>query len=145
MSNNSTKGKKAVKWDEVYVLTDHWKSDLAFYKDDLQFLHHLVDKYIIWITKEENLGMVREIMQNINELERRCEELLASVGEHMRGIGVQIDRPGAGGETELKDRHHELEGKISLFIKDFRANRKEVFRITEYVMDSEHLSGILRS
>ena len=39
---------------ELYILTKHWKSDLEFYKDDLRFLHNLVDKYLIWITKKES-------------------------------------------------------------------------------------------
>ncbi|MFK5973327.1 MAG: hypothetical protein QM485_08600 [Flavobacteriaceae bacterium] len=43
---------------ELYVLTNHWKSDLLFYKDDLIFLHHLIDKYFIWITKKDNLTKV---------------------------------------------------------------------------------------
>ncbi len=52
-------------WQELYVLTEHWKSDLLFYKDDLKFLHHLLDKYFIWITKTENLKAVQTIGQNI--------------------------------------------------------------------------------
>ena len=47
-------------WQEMYVLSEHWRSDLEFYKDDLLFLHHLVDKYFIWITKSENLELVKK-------------------------------------------------------------------------------------
>ena len=60
-----------VKWQELYVLTDHWKSDLAFYKDDLRFLHHLIDKYIIWITKDENLNMVQDIKKILFEIKSK--------------------------------------------------------------------------
>ena len=40
--------------------------------------------------------------------------------------------------------HQRLETQMAQFVKDFRENRKEVFRITEYIVDSEQLSGILR-
>ena len=32
-------------WEQLYVLTEHWKSDLVFYHKDLRFLHLLIDKY----------------------------------------------------------------------------------------------------
>ena len=47
-------------WDELYVLTEHWRSDFQFYKDDLRFLHHLIDKYFMWITKPENFDLVED-------------------------------------------------------------------------------------
>ena len=59
---------REINWQELYILTDHWKSDLDFYKDDLRFLHHLIDKYIIWITKDDNLNMVKDIEKNLFEI-----------------------------------------------------------------------------
>ncbi|WKB81223.1 hypothetical protein QYR09_15915 [Cellulophaga lytica] len=29
-------------WQQLFLLTKHWKSDLLFYKDDLRFLHQLI-------------------------------------------------------------------------------------------------------
>src|SRR5665811_322155 len=51
-------------WQQLYVLTEHWKSDLSFYEGDLKFLHHLIDKYFMWISKKEHIDMVREIEMN---------------------------------------------------------------------------------
>ncbi len=36
-------------WQPLYVLTEHWKSDLSFYAEDLKFLAHLIDNYFMWI------------------------------------------------------------------------------------------------
>ncbi len=71
-SNKSTQQNKIgeVNWQELYILTDHWKSDLEFYKDDLRFLHHLIDKYIIWITKDDNLNLVKNIQKNLFEIRK---------------------------------------------------------------------------
>ena len=46
-------------WQQLYRLTEHWKSDLQFYNDDLIFLHHLIEKYFMWISRKENIDMVR--------------------------------------------------------------------------------------
>jgi hypothetical protein len=40
-------------WQKLYILTEHWKSDLLFYKQDLKFLHHFIDKYFLRISKRE--------------------------------------------------------------------------------------------
>ena len=34
---------------------------------------------------------------------------------------------------------------MAQFVKTFRENRKEVFKVTEYVMDSEELKSMLDS
>lgn len=72
-----------INWEELYVLAEHWKSDLLFYKDDLRFLHHLIDKYFIWITKAENMAMVKAIKTDIVKLGTTCDDLLDKVGKHI--------------------------------------------------------------
>lgn len=132
-------------WGEFYVMAEHWQSDLEFYSDDLRFLHHLVDKYFIWITKSENLELVRELMFQLVNLERDCKELLAMVQEHkleLSKFSTEAEHKSIG---EVAEFHGQLQTKIKEFVKGFRQNRKEVFRITEYVIDSEELSGIMRS
>ena len=132
-------------WQELYVLTEHWRSDLEFYKDDLLFLHHLVDKYFIWITKSENLELVKEIMVQIQSLEKQCRSLMEGVKEHMHNLAQLANESNKQSLSEITDEHVVLETTIYNFVKDFRANRKEVFRITEYIIDSEELTNILRS
>ena len=132
-------------WQELYVLTQHWRSDLEFYKDDLLFLHHLVDKYFIWITKSENLEMVKEIMIQIQSLEKQCRDLITGVGEHMHNLAQLANESVEQSLSKITEDHIVLETSIYNFVKDFRANRKEVFRITEYIIDSEELTNLMRS
>ncbi len=132
-------------WQKFYVLTEHWQSDLEFYKDDLRFLHHLVDKYFIWITKSENLEMVREILLQVNDLQKRCESLIKKVLDHRHDLTYFENKTDASRWQQTLEQHEEMEKEIYTFVKEFRANRKEVFRITEYVIDSEQLSDLIRS
>ena len=133
------------KWQELYVLTEHWQSDMEFYKDDLRFLHHLVDKYVIWITKSENLEMVREIMLSVYELQNRCKQLITKVAEHKHNLASLEKEATAELWETIRADHGQMEMAIYSFVKEFRANRKEVFRITEYVIDSEELTNLLKA
>ena len=73
-STSGTTSPEKANWQELYILSKHWKSDLEFFKDDLRFLHHLVDKYIIWITKKENLEMVTAIQKKEHDLGIQCDQ-----------------------------------------------------------------------
>lgn len=130
-------------WEELYVLTEHWKSDLLFYKDDLRFLHHLIDKYFIWITKAENLIMVKEIKADLLNLGKSCNDLLEKVGKHIIQIGYLVETPKRQDTRVFALEHQHLEQEITDFVKRFRKNRKEVFTITEYIMDSEAFYSIM--
>ncbi len=58
-------------WQKLYLLTELWKSDLLFYKDDLKFLYHLIDKYFLRISKRENIDMVQEIEVNLLKVDKQ--------------------------------------------------------------------------
>lgn len=146
-SNKSTRQNtvRDVNWQELYILTDHWKSDLNFYKDDLRFLHHLIDKYIIWITKDDNLNLVQEIKKNLFEIRNEGVDLMNEIITHKSNLGLMVENPVEGSNPQFVKDHETLEDKISKYVKLFRSNRKEVFNITEYIIDSEELPNILKS
>lgn len=132
-------------WEELYFLAKHWKSDLEFYKDDLRFLHNLIEKYLIWITKKENLESVADIRKKEHGLTLSCEELHKKVSSHLEMASVIVKEGNDNTKKEFFNTHAELENEIAVFVKSFRDSRKEVFKVTEYVMDSEELRNILDS
>jgi len=124
-------------WQKLYTLTEHWKSDLMFYKDDLKFLHHLIDKYFLWLSKKENIDMVQEIEVNLLKVDKKCASLLDRANKHLHHLTELIDNPFAYDSHQFRAEHEILEDELTQFVKDFRKNRKEVFAITEHVIDSE--------
>ncbi len=131
-------------WEELYVLTKHWKSDLTFYKQDLHFLHKLLNKYFIWITKKENLDAVKAIGQSILNDKQIGKELISRVDEHLTHIAQTIDDPFKHDTRIFRDEHQVLEDDIAKFYKTVRENRKQVFSVTEHIVDSESLEHLLQ-
>ena len=86
-SNKETQFVKEGPWSELYVLTGHWKADLEFYSDDLRFLHYLIDKYFMWITKPENLDMVKALKAGLSLLKKKNKDLLEKVSRHLGQFG----------------------------------------------------------
>lgn len=130
-------------WQELYVLTEHWKSDLLFYQDDLKFLDHLIDKYFIWLTKKENLDQVREIVNGLVKTDKLCSTLLKEVNKHLSHLAGLIDDPFKYDSHKFRTEHQLLEDKLADFVKTFRENRKKVFAVTEHVIESEKLEHLI--
>lgn len=143
-TSNTSEERKS-NWQELYILVKHWRSDLEFYKDDIRFLQQLIEKYLIWITKKENLDRVAGIRKKEHDLAISCDKLHQNTTDHLDVIADFMEGKGSISESEFLSRHGKLETSLSDFVKDFRESRKEVFKVTEYVMDSEELQNILES
>ena len=130
-------------WSELYVLTEHWKSDLNFYKDDLRFLKFLINKYFIWLTIEENVKEVQNIEKSLHDTEVICNNLIEKVKKHLIQLGDLSENTNLESARIFRIEHEHLEDEISEFVKSFRINRKKVFKITEHIVDSEKLEGYL--
>ncbi|UOB18899.1 hypothetical protein [Abyssalbus ytuae] len=124
-------------WQQLYTLTEHWKSDLLFYKDDLKFLHHLVNKYFVWILKKENIHKIHTIGKNLAEENKRCNELLSNIDTHLKRLSALIDNPFKYDSHALRSEHEKLEDNINWFIQNFRKHKKETFLITEHAVGKE--------
>lgn len=124
-------------WKELYVLTKHWKSDLLFYKDDLKFLDHLIDKYFIWISKKEYSDAMRSIEKSIIKTDKICANLLKRAEKHLTHLAGLMEDPFKYDSNQFRDEHQQLEDDISNFVKTFRDNRKEVFEVISLVVERD--------
>ena len=132
-------------WQELYMLTKHWKSDIQFYKDDITFLKKLINKYIIWVTKKENIDKVIKMENSLRALSKKCNSLIKNIDKHLVHLSNLINDPFKYDSQRFKVEHPKLENDISEFIKKFRKDKKETFAITEYIVDDEKLMRHLNS
>jgi uncharacterized lipoprotein YmbA len=132
-------------WEELYILTKHWKSDLQFYKEDLRFLRTLIGKYIIWITQKEHLDMVRITEIELVKMKNCYQDLLQKVNSHLKQLATMVEEGNKDESRLFRIEHEHLEDEIAEFVKAFRNNRKETFQITEYILDVEKISSVLHA
>lgn len=124
-------------WEALYILTKHWKTDLLFYRDDLNFLDNLIDKYLIWISNKKDSEAVRNIDNSILETAKKCTDLLQRIDKHLMHLANLIEDPFKYDSHQFRAEHQLLEDDITNFVKAFRNNRKEVFEVTKMVIDSD--------
>ena len=130
-------------WNEVYVLTEHWKSDMAFVADELHFLDDLISKYFIWLTAEENVSKVQELVAQVHKLKERRNELEANINRHLMHIEELMENAFSHDEHQFRDEHVKLEEEMTRLTNDFKNLKKQVFEVTENVIESEKLEHLL--
>lgn len=123
-------------WQKLSVLSEQWKSDLMFYTDDLRFLHHIIDKYFLWISKKEHITRVQEIEANLIVIGEKCNLLLERI--NLRLAQLKED-PFRYDPHQFREEQETLENDLAQFLIDFRKNREEVFKVTEYLIEGEEL------
>lgn len=126
-------------WQQLYALTEHWLSDLTFHRDDLKFLHHLVNKYLMWLTRYEDIEMVRSSKNVLVEVRGECQELLGKVDTHLSHLSDLMENPFTYDSQTFREEHGELEEKVASFIKNYRLAKKETFKVMEHLMDSKEV------
>jgi len=141
MENLSLRPKGNFTWTaeyrELYILSEHWQSDLQFYKDDLHFLYHLIDKYFVWLINEDNLGEMRNLSSRLSETSRNCDRLLEKTSKHLTHLSELIDDPFKYDSHKFRSEHEELENEITSFVKKFREIKKETFIDIEPIIEKE--------
>lgn len=125
--------------EQLYTLTKHWNSDLHFFRDDLIFLHKLLDSYFIWIDRDENYKVASKMKIELLKLKERCQNLLEKTDKHRERIG-KILMEKIEDSRVLRLEHEHLEDEIADFVKKFRSNRLELFKVTEYIKDTDKLT-----
>ena len=124
-------------WQQLYILTEHWQSDLQFYKGDLDFLFHLIDKYFLSLIQKENLDEMRGLTKSLSEEIKDCNSLLKKTSSHLTHLSELIDYPFKYDSHQFRSEHEKLEDEIVTFVKKFKKNKKETFAITEQVIKKE--------
>lgn len=141
MENLSLRPKGDFTWSaeyqQLYILTEHWKSDLQFYKDDLQFLHNLIDKYFIWLINKEHLDEMRNLASGLSEIGKNCDALLEKTSKHLIHLSELIDDSFKYDSHKFRSEHEELENEIAAFVPKLRKIKKETFAVSEKVIEKE--------
>ncbi|MEQ6118476.1 hypothetical protein [Reichenbachiella sp. MALMAid0571] len=130
-------------WQDLYLMTEQWKDDMDFFKDELHFLHDLIGKYFIWMTKGEVLSKVQQMDNHMAEITKQREILSAKIDKHLGNLGMMIEDAFRRDHQIFRDEHATLEDSVNAYFKAFREVKKEVFAIAKDVMKSEKMQKMM--
>ena len=126
-------------WEELYVLAEHWKSDLDFYCDEIRFLNNLINKYFERLENGKNIIVVKTLKMELLGLKSANENIRRLCLKHLRCIEDFIENSFTKDVDKFKSEHEKLEENIAKFIREFKKLKKDIFLVTEKVMEDERL------
>lgn len=129
--------------EDLYLLTEFWKSEIEFYRIESRFLRMLVDKYFIWLIKDGNIEKVQSLSNKLSKITKHKKELFEKMNLHLKHLEELIENPFSHDETEFRDEHSKLEDEFTEFVKNFKTVKQEIFVSAEHVIEDEKLHHLL--
>ena len=129
---------------QMFIVSEHWLTDLKFFNDELNFLRRLVDKYFMWLVDEANIESTQKLARDLSRFETKRTRLSAKLAHHLKRLTNLIENPFSHSAQDSIDEHADLEALMSAFVKDFRRIKRAAFTLTETVIESEKSKHLLR-
>jgi len=127
----------------LYVLTEHWKSDISFFRDELRFLKNLVDKYFIWLINDDNIRETQSVVNDLSAAGKELQKVSIGIEEHLHQLEKLMENSFPHDEQVFRDEHAELEDAMADITQVFRLLKMQVFELTERIMQEEKIRQLL--
>lgn len=130
-------------WASLRTLTMHWQSDLKFFEVEIRFLGNLINRFYAWIENEENIRHTKSVASKLKALEQERQRLAQGLTLHLLHFDELVENPFAHDSSRFREEHMQHEKEIKALVDDFRATKREVFALTERVMESENVRHLI--
>ncbi len=133
------------KLSTAYVLAEHWKSDLEFYNDELDFLTVLINKNFMYLIDKKEYPHTKKIVVRLKESVDVCEELLQETATYMANLRFLLAEEMKIMDFDQQKDHVKLEAKIALLVRTCRSVKQEVFTLAKKVMEQEKMKRLIQA
>ncbi len=130
-------------WQELYLLTKHWKSDIKFANYEINFFKGLVDKYFIWVKDKNQIVQVQHLSNISEHLTSELENIDKTITKHLNYIRLFINSNISRDEEAFRVEHAMLEDKIVGFMNALRETKREIFNLTEEMLNNEKTNQLI--
>jgi hypothetical protein len=127
----------------LYVVTQHWHSDVKFFEDELNFFRLLIDKHLSLLIDPKNVQQTRVMVSHVSNIEKERVLIEERISLHSQRIANLIENPFVQNVQGYREEHARLETDFSVFVKKFRSVKAEVFKLTERIIHSEKVKRLI--
>src|SRR6476619_4016278 len=101
--------------EDIYKLTEHWKTDMEFYRDEIRFLMDLISRYAALVITENHTAKVKSLQKQLSNAESQLNNLNEKVEEHIADINDLIEGVMRVSEITFRIEHTKLENEVANF------------------------------
>lgn len=122
-------------WQQLYVITENWQSDILFFEDEIVFFRSLMSRYVLQLL--EDIDKTQLVTGGLKELEEHRQLLIRKVKRHLRHLSDHFSSPFVLADPAYLDEHRLLEAEIVEFVKKFRNTKRLVFKHMDQILKTE--------
>jgi hypothetical protein len=124
---------------ELYLLSDHWISDIHFIEDEARFFKNVVEKYLVPTLKNEQLYAVKYFNKDLVQLEEDMRNLKTKILGFLRFIEPMLTESKKEIGLDLLERFTFLETQMKALFESVKRVKKSLFSFTEASMKTEKM------
>src|SRR5687768_12300038 len=80
-------------WPSYHAVAKHWKSDVQFFEDELNFFRLLIDKHLALLIEPGNIEQTRTMVTDVTKLENERTKLDQAIDHHIQHIVLLVENP----------------------------------------------------
>ncbi|MBD3638815.1 MAG: hypothetical protein HUJ25_15790 [Crocinitomicaceae bacterium] len=123
--------------EALYVLTEHWNTDIDFYKDELKFLEDVIEEHFLWIIQSGKMPLVQVLKEQIGEAKTEVRKLDEQIKKHLMHLEELMENAFTHDEQKFREEHEKLEEKFGAFVKFFRELKTNLYSTVKDGIDKE--------
>ncbi len=124
---------------ELYILSNHWNSDLSFLTDEIRFLKKLIDHYAISDLKSEPLNEVLYYKNILKEYDLTIPGLQNKISVLLKFIDPIINKTDQKVGLNLIEEFISLQTEIKTLSESVKQCKKHLFCFMEHLIKTEKL------
>ena len=138
MKTTKRKVKKYEAWlspETMHKGSLNWLSELRFAKDEQLFFDDLVKSYTLQFIDSKHFKESKKIVDQLSTQQRETDVLIDTIVNHEKGLNIMVDGiDQLKEENAYKDEHGKLIIQVSLFLKNYRTLKSELFTLIKSII-----------
>jgi hypothetical protein len=122
---------------ELYILSNHWISDIHFEEDEIRFLKKVINDYLLPGLKNEQLNKIVEFNKTLTQEDVNISSLKSKITELLKFIGSLINDSNSEVSIDLIEKFAVLEAEMKTLFESVKQVKKLLFSFSEEVMKTE--------
>ena len=130
--------------EELHNESKTWLSTIAFWKDEVKFMHQLINQNFVYFFSNDDKGSLNALLDKITTIEKtKLDVLKSKVINHEKILADYIKFGTELDEEAFKKDHGAISKEFDLFQSNYRMVKSEIFRFAESVLKNKDIKKIL--
>jgi len=126
-----------VELQELYILSNHWISDIHFEEDEIRFLKKIINNYLVPGLKSGQLNEIADFNKTLTRQDENIANLKNKIAGLLKFIGGLVNDSNAEIRIDLVEKFAALEAEMKTLFESVKQVKKLLFSFTEEVMKAE--------